>query len=193
MDSPATDPLPSSADGPVCLLVTGAPGAGKTTVTRLVAAALARAALVEGDVISQLVVSGRVWALGEPADEADRQTRLANDNIVGLASRFLDAGFATVIDWVVPDRAQLDLYVEGLGDRGLALVVLDPGGEECRRRNKLRAPEQQFDVAGQEGLVAKMRRNFGDTGWWFDTSTLTPEQTAARVFADAAILGRRGL
>lgn len=179
--------------GAACLLVVGAPGAGKSTVTRLVAGRLARAALLEGDAISRLVVSGRVWALGEPVDEADRQTRLTNDNLVTLAARFADAGFTPVIDWVVPDRAQLDLYAEGLGDRGLALVVLDPGGDVCRRRNALRDPEDRFDFDGQEALVDRMRRDFGDVGWWFDTSALTPEETAEQVLAHAYALGRRGL
>jgi len=179
--------------GAACLLVTGAPGSGKSTVTRLVAAALSRSARLEGDVVSRLVVSGRVWALGEPADEADRQTRLCNDNIVALAANFADAGFTPVIDWVVADRAQLDLYVEGLGDRGLALVVLDPGGDVCRRRNELRDPEEQFFFDGQEALIATMRRAFGEVGWWFDTSALTPEQTAEWVVDHAYALGRRAL
>jgi len=193
MDTPVPHrPLPIDGGG-ACLLVIGAPGAGKSTVTRLVGAALSRAALLEGDVISRLVVSGRVWALGEPADEAHRQTRLTNDNIVGLAASFADAGFTPVIDWVVPDRAQLDLYVHGLGDRGLALVVLDPGGEECRRRNAMRDPQEQFDFGGQEALVATMRREFGEVGWWFDTSALTPEETAEQVLTHAYARGRRGL
>ena len=188
--APGRSPLD---DGAACVLVVGAPGAGKTTVTRLVTARLSRAALLEGDVISRLVVSGRVWALGEPADEADRQTRLTNDNIVTLAARFADAGFTPVIDWVVPDRPQLDRYVEGLRDRGLVLVVLDPGGDVCRDRNELRDPEEQFDFDGQEALVAGMRRDFGGIGWWFDTSALTPEETAEQVLAHAYALGRRGL
>ncbi|WP_020141761.1 AAA family ATPase [Terracoccus sp. 273MFTsu3.1] len=188
--APGRSPLDGGA---ACLLVVGAPGAGKSTVTRLVAGRLSRAALLEGDTVSRLVVSGRVWALGEPADEADRQTRLTNDNLVALAASFADAGFTPVIDWVVPDRAQLDLYVAGLGDRGLALVVLDPGGDVCRHRNELRDPEEQFDFDGQEALVATMRRGFGEVGWWFDTSALTPEETAEQVLAHAYALGRRGL
>ena len=134
-----------------------------------------------------------VWALGEPAEEADRQTRLCNDNVVGLAAGFADAGFTPVIDWVVPDRAQLDLYVEGLGERHLALVVLDPGGAVCHRRNELRDPEEQFFFGGHEALVASMRDAFGELGWWFDTSALTPEESAEQVLAHAYDLGRRGL
>jgi hypothetical protein len=93
----------------------------------------------------------------------------------------------------VPDRAQLDLYVEGLGDRHLALVVLDPGGAVGRHRNELRDPEEQFFFDGHDALVASMRAAFGELGWWFDTSALTPEETADQVLAHAYDLGRRGL
>lgn len=186
--------------GSTCLLVTGAPGAGKTTVTRLVAATLSRSALLRGDDVSRLVVSGHVWALGEPADEAARQTRLCNDNLVTLATNFVAAGFTPVIDWVVPDRAQLDVFIGGLGgwgDQGLRLVVLDPGGESCRSRNEQRDPEEQFFLDGHEALTATMRDGFGDLGWWFDTSALTPEETAEQVVAHAyglaSVDGRRGL
>ncbi|GAA2740005.1 hypothetical protein GCM10009868_00400 [Terrabacter aerolatus] len=183
--------------GGCCLLVTGAPGSGKTTVTRLVAAALERSALLRGDDISRLVVGGHVWALGEPADEAARQTRLCNDNIVALAANIADAGFTPVIDWIVPDRAQLDRYVEALAPRGLALVVLDPGSQACRDRNEQRHPDEQFAFDGHDALVSGMRADYGELGWWFDTSGLTPEETAERVVDHAYDHGfvarRRGL
>jgi hypothetical protein len=31
-----------------------------------------------------------------------------------------------------------------------------------------------------------MKRQFGDVGWWFDTSVLTPADTAARLVAEAS-------
>jgi hypothetical protein len=102
------------------------------------------------------------------------------------------AGFTPVIDWVVPDRAQLDVFIGGLGGwgaQGLRLVVLDPGGATCRARNEQRDPEEQFFFDGHEALTATMRDGFGDLGWWFDTSGLTPEETAERVVVDAYALG----
>lgn len=179
--------------GGACLLVTGAPGAGKSTVSRLVAEALTRSAMLRGDFVRGLVVGGHVWALGEPADEAARQTRLCNDNLVSLARNLVAAGFTPVIDWVVPDRAQLDVFVDGLGDLGLRLLVLDPGGPVCRARNEERVPEEQFLFEGHEALTATMRAGFGELGWWFDTSALTPEDTAARVVDHAYDLGGLGL
>lgn len=196
---PSSTPMPTTSAGSpldgggACLLVTGAPGAGKSSVSRLVAEALTRSAFLRGDFVRGLVVGGHVWALGEPADEATRQTRLCNDNLVSLARNLVHGGFTPVIDWVVPDRPQLDVFVEGLGDLGLRLLVLDPGGPVCRARNEERSPEEQFFFDGHEALTASMRAGFGELGWWFDTSALTPEDTAARVVEHAYDLGGRGL
>jgi adenylylsulfate kinase-like enzyme len=168
-----------------CLIVTGMPGAGKSTVTRLVAERLPRSARLDGDFVSRLVVSGRVGALGEPADEAARQVELCNRNLCTLANNFSDAGFTPVIDWVIPDRAQLDFFVSLLAARQVLFVVLAPGIEACRYRNTLRDPQEQFHFDGYEDLDADMKRELGDLGWWFDTSALTPEETADRVVREA--------
>lgn len=166
------------------------PGAGKSTVTRLAAKLLPRAARIDGDVVTRLVVSGRVWALGEPADEAARQVDLCNRNLCSLAANFADAGFAPLIDSIVPDRRQLDCFLEWLAPRPVLFVTLAPGIAACRYRNEIRDPEEQFFFDSYEGLETAMKRELGDAGWWFDTSELTPEETAARVLAEA---GERAL
>ncbi|MBY8876185.1 phosphotransferase [Streptomyces sp. PLK6-54] len=161
------------------------PGAGKSTVTRLIADRLSRSALLDGYFISTLVVGGHVWALGEPADEAARQVDLCNRNLCALANNFSDAGFTPVIDTVVPDRRQLDFFLSLLPARQVLFVVLSPGIEACRYRNAHRDPRERFDFDGYEALDATMRREFGDAGWWFDTAALTPEQTADRIIREA--------
>ncbi|MGH4029034.1 AAA family ATPase [Actinomycetota bacterium Odt1-20B] len=161
------------------------PGAGKSTVTRRVAERLPRSARLDGDFVSRLVVGGRVGALGEPADEAARQVELCNRNLCALAANFCDAGFTPVIDWVIPDRAQLDFFVSLLPARRVLFVVLAPGIEACRHRNTLRDPRERFSFDGYEDLDAAMKRELGDVGWWFDTSTLTAEESAGRVVEEA--------
>ena len=99
------------------------PAAGKSPVTRMVASALARSARVDGDDLVRMIVSGGVWALGEPADEAVRQVELCNRNLCLLARSFVSSGFTTVIDWVVPDRQQLDLFYELLDPLPIRAVI----------------------------------------------------------------------
>jgi hypothetical protein len=148
-----------------------------------------RFARLTGDDLNGMILAGRVWALGEPADEAARQVELGDRDLCALAANFADAGFAPVIDWVVPDRAQLDFFVELLSPRPVLFVVLAPGLEVCRQRDATRDPRQRVDY-DYSSLGVEMSRELGDVGWWFDTSALTPEETAERIVREA---GRRAV
>ncbi|WP_323100190.1 AAA family ATPase [Intrasporangium sp. YIM S08009] len=181
--------LPGSAPSPLdggraCLLVTGGPGAGKSTVARSVARVLSRSALVEGDAVARLVVGGYVWPLGEPPEEAARQVALCNDNICSLAVNIMAAGFTPVIDWIVPDAEQLEVYRAALGPR-LRLVVLDPGAATCVERDRERPPTEQFAFDGHDRLRAGMWAGFGSRGWWLDSSGLDPDSTTQQILDEA--------
>src|SRR5258706_15483689 len=80
------------------LLISGVPAAGKTTVSEIVARRLPRSALIHGDQIQNLVISGRRRPNEEPPFEADQQLRLRDRNMAALANNFVDGGFLTVID-----------------------------------------------------------------------------------------------
>ncbi|MGC4938687.1 AAA family ATPase [Kribbella sp. DT2] len=179
----------SSIEAPDCLLVTGMPGAGKSTVTKLVAQRLDRSARLGGDEVNAMIVNGFVWALGEPADEAARQVELLHRNLCALAGNFSDAGFTPLIDAMIPSREKLDFFVDLLAPRRVLLVVLAPGIEICRYRNTVRDPEDRFDFDGYEALEAAMKRELGDAGWWIDTADLTPARTADLIVARGGLVG----
>jgi predicted kinase len=168
-----------------CVIVTGMPGAGKSTVSTLAARMLPRAARVKGDDVTEMILAGRVPFNGEPADEAARQDELCNRNMCSLANNFIDFGFTVFMDTVVADRAELDDLLGLLAPRPVRMVILAPGPAVCRHRNVTRDPDEYFEFDGYERLEAEMRRDLAELGWWFDTAALTPEETAARLVREA--------
>ena len=167
-----------------CVIVTGMPGAGKTTIADLVGRRLPRSAQVGGDAVNAMIRSGSVWFLGMPAEEALRQDELCNRNMCALANNFFDFGFTVLMDTVLADRAELDFFIALISPRPVRLVVLAPGIEVCKDRNAQREPQEQFDFDGYEELQADMLREFTDVGWWLDTADMTPEETADRIMAE---------
>jgi predicted kinase len=175
---------------PGCLVITGTPGAGKTTVSRLVAERLPRAAQVDVDVFGLMLVSGRANMIDEqgrwnPGSDGLAQLRLRATNACSTADNFVEAGFTPVVDTVVETRAELGYFLDRLRARPLMLVILCPPLAVARHRNATRAAETRvaYDVAP---LARNQERELGDLGWWLDSGEQTPEQTADLIVAQAA-------
>jgi predicted kinase len=177
----------STAELSGCVIVSGMPGAGKSTVTALAARRLPRAAQVKGDDVNQMILSGGVWFMGTPREEALRQLELCKRNMCALANNFVDFGFTVLMDTVVQDRAMLDLLLALMSPRPVRLVILAPGVDACKHRNATRHPDEQFEFDGYSQLQADMQRDLGDIAWWFDTSALTPEETGEPFVREAAV------
>jgi predicted kinase len=169
-----------------CVVVSGMPGAGKSTVSALAARSLPRAAQVKGDDLNQMIMSGAVWFMGEPRDEARRQYELCKRNMCALANNFVDFGFTVFMDTVVQDRAMLEFLLALMSPRPVRLVTLAPGVDVCGQRNAARHPDERFAFDRYRELDADMRSELAGVGWWFDTSALTPAATAGQLVREAA-------
>lgn len=167
-----------------CLIISGMPGSGKSTVSPLVAAHHERAAHISGDVLSYMVVQGRVGFLGEPAAESRRQALLCVRNMCTLANNFAENDIFPVIEHTIADRETLDVMVGLLRPRPVMFVVLAPPLAVCQHRNAHRAAQTRvhFDIAPH---YRAMRERLAGTGWWLDTAALTAEETAATIAAHA--------
>lgn len=163
-------------------LISGIPGAGKSTVARRLAAAFERSAHIEGDLLQYMIRSGAVGPGGEPRDEEAAQIHLCVRHQCLLARSFAEAAFVPVIDYVIVDRARLEEYRGHLPGFALRLVTLAPGADVALERDRLR-PEKTVAAAWTH-LDAVMRRELHGIGLWIDSATLSVQETVDRILSD---------
>lgn len=168
----------SDAPSPAIWLISGVPGAGKSTVAGLLARRFERGVHVEGDLLQRMIVAGGVWPEGAvPSPEAERQMTLRARNACLLAGAFYDAGFSVALDDVlIPWR--LDEYLKALAGRTALYVLLLPSTESVRDRNRGR-PDR--DVFATWGFLDEEVRRTTRRGLWLDSSGQSTEETVEEV------------
>ncbi len=177
----------------IAFLLTGVPGAGKTTVARELAGRFERAAHVPADAIGAMVLAGNTpprppedeggEAGSVEGGEQDRQLLLRARNAARLCDSFFAAGFTPVLDDVVVHRLQLDHYLEQIRSRPLMLVVLAPRPEVVLERDAARERHKRGLAPEWDFLEAALRTDLDGAGLWIDSSDLSPAETVDAILA----------
>ncbi|MFW6693522.1 nucleoside/nucleotide kinase family protein [Streptomyces sp. MAR4 CNX-425] len=179
------------AAGGDIVLVSGPPGAGKTTVSRLVAQASPRSVHLHTDDFWAAIARGAV-APYLPAAQRQNETVVAV--AAGAAARYAAGGYRVVLDGVVGPWF-VDAYRAAAAAAGVPLhyVVLRPDEPTTLARATARTGP---DALTDPGPVRAMHREFADLGAYeahaLDTGGQPAEATAAAV-GDAVAAGSHRL
>jgi predicted kinase len=165
---------------PAIWIISGAPGAGKSTISEALCRSLPLAVHIPVDDIRDWVRSGFASPV-EWTAETGRQFALARRGAARIAADYADAGFVVVLDDVVRD-SDLHQYTDHLGAAALQKVLLNPSLETALARNA--APRRKdFDASvleeacrGLHPLLAA--ENTPEHGWIVvDSTTLDVAHT----------------
>lgn len=178
----------AGGDGRVIVL-TGPPGAGKSTVSRALALGFARAVHLHTDDFWRAIVAG---GIPPHRPEADVQNHVVLDVIAGAAYGYAAGGFVTVVDGIVGPW-MLD-HLHAVAGRSPAIpldyVVLRPQRAVALARAQARtAPDALVDAVP----ILAMWDQFAGLGRFerhvLDTSDQRAEETV-RAVRDAVASGR---
>ena len=158
----------------------------------MLASRMGRGVYISGDQVHDMIVNGQVEPDGEPTDEAERQIELVERNLSLLARPFADAGFVPVLDWVVRDRRDLQVYIQGLSGLLLHVAVLAPSADAVKLLHvavlapsadavKRRRPHEGDRWAH---LTGRLTEELRDVGLRLDSTDLAPDETVARILAE---------
>jgi hypothetical protein len=166
----------------VIFVISGSPGAGKSSVSRALVQRFPRGVHVPVDDLRELVVSGIAHPVPDWTDETTHQFRLARENAACIAKNYAREGFIVALDDVIvpPDDpfSSLEPY----------RVLLRPNLQTLLSRNATRT-NKDFDPSFLETTIRGLHDTLENVplsaleGWFvLDSSALTLEQTLDRIF-----------
>ncbi len=165
---------------PDILILTGPPGAGKSTIAEALAERYDRVAHIDVNVVRHFVTAGFVppWRRGP---EWERQHRLAVRNACSLARNFIAEKIGVIVDDVV-DAESLAWYLDELKPAAVPihLVRLMPSLAACEARDKDRK-EGRVRTGWVDEVYDRLQQAGEFAGATIVSTGLTPYETADRL------------
>jgi predicted kinase len=168
--------VPASEQRPI-LILTGPPGAGKTTVAGILAERSDRAVHLESDVFFRFIRAGYIQPWKE---ESHEQNRIVMRVVAGAAASYATAGYLTIVDGIIIPGWFLEPLRDALQEagHGVAYAVLRAPLSVCAER----ARERARDPLTEPKVIERLWRSFADIGDLeknaLDLDSRSPEEAA---------------
>ncbi|HYU59736.1 MAG TPA: AAA family ATPase [Solirubrobacterales bacterium] len=167
----------TAPDATPVLILTGAPGVGKTTTARILAARSDRAVHLESDLFFRFIQSGYIdpWK-----PESHEQNRIVMRIVADAASAYAAAGYFTIVDGIIIPGWFLEPLRDSLREAGhlVAYAVLRAPLPVCASRARSRGSQSLADPE----VVERLWKNFAELGPLepnaIDIGTSSPEDAA---------------
>ena len=165
---------------PTLFVLSGTQGAGKSTVSRLLASRFERGAWVSADALQKMIVAGGRWPEGgDMSPDAARQLRLRLRNACLLARSFVATGITAVVDDIVIGE-RVEHLIEELDGQPFVFVMLVPRREVVRERERARGTDLWREWEWLDDVIRQKTRRIG---LWLDTSEMTAEEAVEAILA----------
>lgn len=157
------------------IILTGPPGAGKTTISKLFAQQQPKCTLIETDDLRHMVISP--YKAPWDGEEGKKQLRLGIKNTCLLTKKFSNAGFNVIIadfitEYTFPIYKKL---LEGLDSK---IIQLTAQFDILKKRDTQRG---QKIIDEEFKMLYDMQMKFTHYDLQIDNTTLSPQETTSEL------------